>query len=161
MNERLLRDLDHKAMEALARIINCNEELLHDKDIWSRVHLPLGPGLGFLNLMEAAEPAYCAAWLQAAFRLSRCNDSPFKLPALPDPSGAYQVLAAKAMAQQVPAGERPIPAPSTFFLVGKVSSGTAQRAIESLERTQRIIVESCRGKIAPKPGSQPSPPPRA
>ena len=104
MNE-LLRDLDHKAMEALARIINCNEELLHDKDIWSRVHLPLGPGLGFLNLMEAAEPAYCAAWLQAAFRLSRCNDSPFKLPALSDPSGAYQVLAAKAMAQQVPAGE--------------------------------------------------------
>ncbi len=87
-------------MEALARIINCNEELLHDKDIWSRVHLPLGPGLGFLNLMEAAEPAYCAAWLQAVFRLSRCNDSPFKLPALPDPSGAYQVLAAKAMANK-------------------------------------------------------------
>ena len=34
------------------------------------------------------------------------------------------------------------------FLVGKVSFSTAQRAIKSLEKTQRIIVESCRGKIA-------------
>ena len=30
--------------------------------------------------------------------------------------------------------------------MGKVSFSTAQRAIESLERMQRIIVESCRGK---------------
>ena len=96
-NSQCIRDIHEKSLATLASVLNCKLSQLSEKDILTRIHLPLGPGLGFINLKNMDEPAYCAALLQAIHRLSQPRGSPFHIPRFPNPQGTYQKLAAKAL----------------------------------------------------------------
>ena len=83
-----MKDIHNKTFNSLAAILNCKVGQLSEKEILARIHLPTGPGLGFVDLRKVAEPAYCAAWLQAVHRLfSQFKDGPFHLPRYPEPHG--------------------------------------------------------------------------
>ena len=66
-----MKDIHNKTFNPLVATLNCKVEQLSEKEILARIHLPTGPGLGFVDLRNATEPAYCAAWLQAVYRLSQ------------------------------------------------------------------------------------------
>ena len=146
-NSQCIRDIREKTLSSLATVLNCKPGQLHDKEILTRINLPLGPGLGFVNLKSVAEPAYCAAWLQAIHRLSQPRESPFQVPQLPNPQGTYQILASKALSNLDLVRSDPF-IHLQHFIGGKVISEEAKKAVESLSTTQRVIVESCQGKLA-------------
>ena len=101
-NSQCIRDIHEKTLASLASVLNCKLNQLSEKEILTRIHLPLGPGLGFVNLKSMAEPAYCAAWLQAIHRLSQPRGSPFHIPKFPNPQNTYQKRAAKALTNMDP-----------------------------------------------------------
>ena len=55
-----MKDIHNKTFNSLAAILNCKVGQLSEKEILARIHLPTGPGLGFVDLRKVAEPAYCA-----------------------------------------------------------------------------------------------------
>ena len=142
-----MKDIHNKTFNSLAATLNCNVGQLSEKEILARIHLLTGPGLGFVDLRKVAEPAYCAAWLQAVHRLSQFKDGPFHLPRYPEPHGTYQELAAKALANKDLIESDPF-IHLQHFIAGKVLSEESKKVIESLSTTQRVIVESAQGKIA-------------
>ena len=73
-NSQCVKDIHNKTFSSLAATLNCKVGQLSEKEILARIHLPTGPGLGFVDLRKVAEPAYCAAWLQAVHRLSQYID---------------------------------------------------------------------------------------
>ena len=146
-NSQCVKDIHNKTFNSLAAILNCKVGQLSEKEILARIHLPTGPGLGFVDLRKVAEPAYCAAWLQAVHRLSQFKDGPFHLPRYPEPHGTYQELAAKALANKDLIESDPF-IHLQHFIAGKVLSEESKKVIESLSTTQKVIVESAQGKIA-------------
>ena len=86
-----------------------------------------------------AEPAYCAALLQAKHRLSQPRDSPFHVPLLPHPQNAYQKLASKALTNMDLVKSDPF-IHLQHFIGGKVISEEVKKAVESLSTKQRVIV---------------------
>ena len=92
-----MKDIHNKTFSSLAATLNFKVGQLSEKEMLARIHLPTGPGLGFVDLRKVAEPAYCAAWLQAVHRLSQFKDGPFHLLKDLEPHGTYQELAAKAL----------------------------------------------------------------
>ena len=101
VNSQCVKDVHNKTFNSLAAILNCKVGQLSEKETLARIHLPTGPGLGFVELRMVAELAYCAAWLQAVHRLSQFKDGPFHLPRYPEPLRALtRRLAAKALANK-------------------------------------------------------------
>ena len=82
-----MKDIHNKTFNSLAATLNSKVGQLSEKEILARIHLTTGPGLGFVDLRKVAEPAYCAAWLQAVHMLSQFKDGPFHLPRYPEPHG--------------------------------------------------------------------------
>ena len=62
-SQQCVKDIHSKMFNSLAATLNCKVGQLSEKEILARIHLPTGPGLGFVDLRKVAEPAYCAAWL--------------------------------------------------------------------------------------------------
>ena len=79
-DNQCVKDIHNKTFNPLAAILNCKVGQLNEKEGLDRTHLLTGPGLGFVDLRKVAEPAYCAAWLQAVHRLSQFKDGLFHLP---------------------------------------------------------------------------------
>ena len=49
-----MKDIHNKTFNSLAAILNCKVGQLSEKEILARIHLPTGPGLGFVDLRKVA-----------------------------------------------------------------------------------------------------------
>ena len=49
-NSQCVKDIHNKTFNSLAAILNCKVGQLSEKEILARIHLPTGPGLGFVDL---------------------------------------------------------------------------------------------------------------
>lgn len=80
--KELIAALEQGVKSTLAKVLECSEDKIEAaKD---RIHMPIGPGLGFTSLPDIAEPAFLASLLQATLRLERLSQGKLSKPILSD-----------------------------------------------------------------------------
>ena len=99
-NSQYVSDICNKTFNSLAAILNCKVGQLSEKEILARIHLPTGPGLGFVDLRKGSRACLLCSLVASSSQALTVQGWTIPLTQYPEPHGTYQELATKALANK-------------------------------------------------------------